>query len=565
MDIATLKEEARTLEQQGRAADALAIYRKVLAHLEGTSAILRELPLYVKAGDLNLKLGDAKTAVAMYERAAKRYAQHGSGKSVVALCTKVLRVDPERTYVYLTHARLMIERGHVAEAVKVLAAYSERTRLGKAREVLQRISEGDEQEVRPVLEMLLEVAGRAESARLKAAVGVEEEPAPEAAASDDTSDVAQEEAEALQPGVAEEPPSESAGELEAGAPAEPARPREDISGWIAAEPSEELRARAEARVAEEEPADEIAMASADDAVEGEGEVFRGEEEQAPLADSVEETPLAVSDLASQPESEEPSEDSAEVVEPPASEKPVTPTPGYAPKVGPGIPSEDKPVTPKPGYAPKVGAGGIPLEEKSKPSGIGVSQTIEPPLEADKAPKESERAEPEAPREPRPARPVTRTGPRRQLTFTTERRSSSKSKWIWMVVGIVAVGGAGAGLVMGGVIGGGSDSPDSQGAAPLGTDTAEVTPNRSDSGASRPQPLDPSPALGDSLAEAVATLTTPDVVPDSLRQIEPSAATIDPAVSALTDTAAQDTVGDPLPGTESTRRLVLIEGLQVQSV
>ena len=128
MDIATLKDEARSLEQQDRHAEALALYRKILAHLEGTSGILRELPLYVKAGDLNLKLGDAKTAIAMYERAAKRYAQYGSGKSVVALCTKVLRVDPSRTYVYLTHARLMIERGHVAEAYSARA----RSRLRRA-------------------------------------------------------------------------------------------------------------------------------------------------------------------------------------------------------------------------------------------------------------------------------------------------------------------------------------------------------------------------------------------------------------------------------------------------
>jgi tetratricopeptide (TPR) repeat protein len=160
VDIAALKEEARALEQQGRTAEALALYRKTLARLEGTPGILRELPLYVKAGDLNLKLGDGKAAIAMYERAAKRYAQYGSSKSVIALCSKILRVAPARTYAYLSLARLMIERGHVSEAAKVLASYAERVNLGKAQEVIGNLAELDADQTRPVLEMLLEVAGR---------------------------------------------------------------------------------------------------------------------------------------------------------------------------------------------------------------------------------------------------------------------------------------------------------------------------------------------------------------------------------------------------------------------
>jgi hypothetical protein len=168
VDVATLKEQARGLEQQGKTADALAIYRKILAHLEGSSGIMRELPLYVKAGDLNLKLGDQKTAISMYERAAKRYAAYGSGKSVIALCTKILRVDATRSYEYLTLANRMIERGHVAEASKVLASYADRMKLGKAKRALEQLTDRPDSDVRPVLDLMLEVAGRGERERMKA-------------------------------------------------------------------------------------------------------------------------------------------------------------------------------------------------------------------------------------------------------------------------------------------------------------------------------------------------------------------------------------------------------------
>ncbi len=167
MDVATLKDQARGLEQRGKNADALAIYRKILAHLEGTSGILRELPLYVKAGDLNLKLGDERTAISMYERAAKRYAAYGSSKSVIALCKKILRVDSARSYEYLGLARLMIERGHLAEASRVLADYADRMRLGKAKSVLEQLADRPEAEITVVLDLMVELASRVERERIK--------------------------------------------------------------------------------------------------------------------------------------------------------------------------------------------------------------------------------------------------------------------------------------------------------------------------------------------------------------------------------------------------------------
>ena len=57
--VSELKAQARVLEQQGQLSKALAIYQHILKHIEGTPSLLRELPLYVKAGDLQLKLDES--------------------------------------------------------------------------------------------------------------------------------------------------------------------------------------------------------------------------------------------------------------------------------------------------------------------------------------------------------------------------------------------------------------------------------------------------------------------------------------------------------------------------
>jgi hypothetical protein len=176
VDAETRKQQARSLEQQGQIAEALAVYRQILADIEGTPAIWQELPLFVKAGDLSLRLRDAKSAITMYEQAAKRYAAYGSGKSVIALCSKILRIVPSRSLIYPRLARLMVERGHVSEAGSVLASYAELAQLDRtARELKELIGRSDD-EMRPVLEMLIEVSDRAEQAILHVAAARREQP-----------------------------------------------------------------------------------------------------------------------------------------------------------------------------------------------------------------------------------------------------------------------------------------------------------------------------------------------------------------------------------------------------
>jgi hypothetical protein len=165
VNVEEQKQQARVLEQQGETEAALEICEKILAELEGTPEMWRELPLHVKAGDLSLKLNNSNSAISHYEKAANAYAAYGSAKSVIALCIKILRVNPNRTHVFLRLVRLMIEREHLAEARLVLLEYSERLKLPKAGLVLHGLADTPEEEMKPVLDMLLELGGRYEYAR----------------------------------------------------------------------------------------------------------------------------------------------------------------------------------------------------------------------------------------------------------------------------------------------------------------------------------------------------------------------------------------------------------------
>lgn len=179
MNVEEFKHEARSLEQQGETEAALELYEKILSELEGTPEIWRELPLYVKAGDLSLKLNDSSNAISHYEKAANAYAAYGSSKSVIALCIKILRVNPGRTHVFLRLVRLMIEREHLAEARLVLLEYAGRLKLPKAGLVLEGLADAPDEQMKPLLDMLLELGGRYEYARAQSRDHASEEEAGE--------------------------------------------------------------------------------------------------------------------------------------------------------------------------------------------------------------------------------------------------------------------------------------------------------------------------------------------------------------------------------------------------
>jgi len=154
VDVTTLKQRAARQERAGDLAEAIATYREILDHLEGSPAIKRELPLMAKLGDLLSQTGDAKASVAMYARAAQHYAEHGSAKSISVLCLKVLRADRTQTDVYFRFAQGLLDHGHVEATRAVLVDYAKRAKLAKTLTRLEALAGRPHQEVQRHLEEL---------------------------------------------------------------------------------------------------------------------------------------------------------------------------------------------------------------------------------------------------------------------------------------------------------------------------------------------------------------------------------------------------------------------------
>jgi len=154
--VSELKDQARALEQLGDFPKALTIYKHILRHVEGTPAIAKLIPLYVKVGDLHSKLNEPAEAVAAYEKAAAQYAQAGAAQRVTALCEKIVRVAPTKQDVHLLYARELLEHGHPGSARDVLSVYAQRSGLDRALEALDDLAGRPNEEVSPMLEHLLD-------------------------------------------------------------------------------------------------------------------------------------------------------------------------------------------------------------------------------------------------------------------------------------------------------------------------------------------------------------------------------------------------------------------------
>ena len=127
--------------------------------------------LHNRVGDLHLKLNDPGSAVQSYERAAELYAEQGFLNNAIALCGKILRVNPGRVQTYLRLAHLHARKNVVSESKRNLIEYLERMNtLGKLDEAFKQVKEfadqhGGNQDLRLMLVELLRAASRDDDAR----------------------------------------------------------------------------------------------------------------------------------------------------------------------------------------------------------------------------------------------------------------------------------------------------------------------------------------------------------------------------------------------------------------
>ncbi len=171
MNLEKLKDTARKHEQKEDWRKAIDVYQKAIHHFEAGRESELDLALYNRVGDLHLKLNDPGSAVQSYERAAELYAEQGFLNNAIALCGKILRVNPGRVQTYLRLAHLHARKNVVSESKRNLIEYLERMNtLGKLDEAFQQVKafadqHGANQDLRLMLVELLRAASRTDDAR----------------------------------------------------------------------------------------------------------------------------------------------------------------------------------------------------------------------------------------------------------------------------------------------------------------------------------------------------------------------------------------------------------------
>ena len=171
MSLEKLKDNARKFEQKEDWRKAIEVYLKAIQQIESGKDATPDLSLYNRVGDLYLKVNDTPSAVRHYERAVELYGDQGFFNNAIALCGKILRVNPGRTATYLHLARLHARKNVVIEAKRNLLEYLERMnaqgQLDEAFTAVKAFADqfSGSQDIRLMLIELLRAASRGEHAR----------------------------------------------------------------------------------------------------------------------------------------------------------------------------------------------------------------------------------------------------------------------------------------------------------------------------------------------------------------------------------------------------------------
>ena len=171
MNLEKLKDTARKFEQKEDWRRAIEVYLKAIQQIESGLETSPDLSLYNRVGDLYLKTNDTASAVRSYERAVDLYADQGFFNNAIALCGKILRVNPGRTQTYLKLAQLHARKNVVIEAKRNLIEFLERMNaLGQLDQAFGSVNEfadqfSGSQEIRVMLVELLRATSREDEAR----------------------------------------------------------------------------------------------------------------------------------------------------------------------------------------------------------------------------------------------------------------------------------------------------------------------------------------------------------------------------------------------------------------
>ena len=126
--VNALKNKARREEQRENWSKAIELYTQALDASRKDGEAFADLSLYNRIGDIYLRIGQKNTAVRYYEQAIERYADQDLHTSAIALCNKVLRIQPGRSTVFLQLGRLHLATNLIADARAHYHKYAESMR-----------------------------------------------------------------------------------------------------------------------------------------------------------------------------------------------------------------------------------------------------------------------------------------------------------------------------------------------------------------------------------------------------------------------------------------------------
>ncbi|MGB7211224.1 MAG: tetratricopeptide repeat protein [Gemmatimonadales bacterium] len=168
MNLDKVREAARKFELKEDWRRAIEVYQKAIQEFESGADPTPDVAIYNKVGDLHLKANEPAAAVQVFERAVDLYTEQGFFNNGIALCGKILRVNPGRIQVYLKLAQLHARKNVVIDAKKHLIEYLERMaqakKLEEAFQAMKKFADQfpDNTEIRGMLAELLKAAARSD-------------------------------------------------------------------------------------------------------------------------------------------------------------------------------------------------------------------------------------------------------------------------------------------------------------------------------------------------------------------------------------------------------------------
>jgi len=139
-NVDKLKKKAAEFEQKKQYDRALEVYLQIIEQTEGQED--RDVTVYNRVGDLNLRLNKTDQAVNYYEQAVDLYTEGGYLNNAIALCNKILRHAPARHQIYYKLGKISAKKGFNSDAKKNFLEYADRMhRAGRETDAFKALQE----------------------------------------------------------------------------------------------------------------------------------------------------------------------------------------------------------------------------------------------------------------------------------------------------------------------------------------------------------------------------------------------------------------------------------------